>query len=254
VVEEYRSGVYVCDVIEGTQITFLTLQELGVLQPYYSPNIKYFPEETITRASGQGVFRVAHRESGIVLTYNTGLITGEQIPKSYEDLLDPRWKNKGAISGQQGAKNWVGAMLEAHGEDFVKKVAQQRFDVHKVSSTALLDMVVAGEYIFTPTSYDTTTIINKRKGAPLEWVPLEPVFANAGEVALPKYSSHPHAALLLLDFYLSKKGGELQKAGGYYSNHKGLPGGATYKKYYGAKSIKAFRKWDEVFNRLFLDR
>jgi iron(III) transport system substrate-binding protein len=186
--------------------------------------------------------------------YNTKLITLDQVPKTNQDLLHPKWKGKIAIAGSDTGQNWMGTMLVAHGEDFVKKLAEQKFDVHMVSGRAILDMVINGEYICSPTIFDSHAINSKQQGAPCDWVPLEPVHMNVGQIALYRHSPNPHAAMLFIDFELSKESAEIHKAAGYSPTRKDVVGVKTYKKFYGAKSVEEAMKWDELFSRLFLKK
>jgi len=83
---------------------------------------------------------------------NTTLVSKEQAPKTYQDLLDPRWRGKmawnpGSIAGALG---FVGATLtsmgDARGIDYLKALSAQRIVNIEASSRAILDQVIAGEY------------------------------------------------------------------------------------------------------------
>ncbi len=252
--EEYAAGKHTADLLGVTQEGGIVMREKGILQPFYSPNLFYIEEGAISKAPDEGAFSAGHYENGHGLGYNTKLINREQVPKTYQDLLNPKWKGKVAIAGSNTGVNWMGAMFLTYGEEFVKKVAQQNFDVHMVSARAILDMIINGEYIFSPTTTDAHVIKSRQEGAAVDWVPLEPVPAYIGQIALYKHSPHPYAALLFIDFDLSKEVGELYKANGYNSTRKDLSGEKTYKKFYGARSTKEALEWDELFKRLFLKK
>lgn len=256
ILEEYKVGSYLCDVIEGTQLPMLVLQKEGIIQPFYVPNLIHIQEEAITKSFGEGALRVATRESGIGLAFNTKLITREELPKSYPDLLDPKWKGKGkvAIGFDISGRSWMQAMLVTHGEEFVRRMTDQSFDIQAVSSRGILDMIINGEYKFSPTIFDSHVSESKKKGAPVDWLALEPVPVNLGQLALPKHSSHPHAALLFIDFELSKEGAEIHKATGYSPTRKDVTGVKTYKKFYGAKTVEDQVKGAELFDKLFLKK
>ncbi|MFC1817396.1 ABC transporter substrate-binding protein, partial [Thermodesulfobacteriota bacterium] len=254
VLEEYKAGRHNVDIIEITQAGELSMEEGRILQPFYSPNLAYIVEDTIRRASGGGVFSAGHYESARVLGYNTQLITRGELPKTYQDLLDPKWKGKVALSPGMGTVGWIGAMLFSHGEDLVRRMAKQNFDVHMVTSRGVLDMIIAGEYVCSPSMTDAHVIKSKKHEAPIDYLRLEPSHVNLGQIVLPKHSSHPHAALLYIDFDLTKETGELYKATGYVSTHKDVPGEETYKKYYGPFSTKQYAQWLELFSELFLKR
>ncbi|MFC1816906.1 ABC transporter substrate-binding protein, partial [Thermodesulfobacteriota bacterium] len=250
----YKSGKYTVDVLGPSQGGEIVLKEAGVLQPFYSPNLDYIEEDTIIRAPDGNAISAGHFHSGISLGYNTKLITKDQIPKTYRDLLDPKWRGKIAIVGSLTGVRWMGAILAAHGEEFAKQIVNQKIDVHMVSGRALNDMVIAGEYVFSPTIYDSHVNLSKKKGAPVDWSPLEPVACQLGEIALPKHSAHPHAALLYIDFDLSKKAGEIYKAKGYNSPRTDVIGVRSYKKYYPFKTTEEVTKLTKLFDKLFLKK
>lgn len=251
VLEEYKSGRYLCDVIESAQL--IHVAKTGVLQPYYSPHQAAIDEGAMQKAPGEGYLTVGFREGGLVLAYNTKQISRKDIPKTYQDLLDPKWKGRMAIAGSQSGVSWMSVMLVTYGEDFVKKIAQQKIAVHMASGAALQGMVENGEYIFSPTTLDSYVVTAKQKGAPIDWHPLEPVYVNLGEMALFRQPPHPHAAMLFIDFELSKEGAAIHKAAANYtSTRRDVPGAATYKKFYGAKTAEEAAEWSSLFKVLFV--
>ena len=149
---------------------------------------------------------------------------------------------------------WTGTMLVAHGEDFVRRFAQQKVQVHQVSGMTLLDMVIAGEYEFSPTLFDSHVLKTKKKGAPVGWLPLEPVHVNIGQMALSKHAPNPHAALLFIDVELSKTSAEIHKAAGYAPTRKDVSGVKTYKKFYGIKSLEEAKEWINLYEQVFMNR
>ncbi|MFC1815998.1 ABC transporter substrate-binding protein [Thermodesulfobacteriota bacterium] len=255
VLEEYKAGRFVVDVIALSQSGQLVLGEAGLLQPFYSPELAYIEEAALKRAPDGGVFSAGHYESAKVLGYNTRLITREELPKTYHDLLDPKWKGKKvALSGGAGTAVWMGVILETYGEDLVRRIAKQDFVLQMVTSPGVLDMIVGGEYLFSPTMSEPHVNLIKKKGAPADWIPLEPAVVYLMQTFLPKRCAHPHATMLFIDFYLSKESGEIHKAQGYVSNRKDVLGESTYKKYYGPFSTKQFNKWIKLFDKLFLKK
>lgn len=252
--EEHKSGKDLADVIESAQLVHFMLQKAGAVQPFLSPALAIIEEGAMKKAPGEGYLAVGFRESGIGLGYNTKQIAQKDLPKTYQDLLDPKWKGKLAIAGSETGPSWMGTMLATFGEDLVKRMAQQKFDVHMVSAMGLLDMVINGEYQFSPTIFESHVINSKRKGAPVDWLPLEPVYVNLGQIGLTKQPPHPHAALLFIDFQLSQESAAINKAAGYLSTRKDVQGTATYKKRYGLTSAEEGAKWSEMFSLLFVKR
>jgi len=254
VFEEYRAGRVLSDIVGLTQDGTLLMQEAGMLQPFYSPEIANIRDDAVTKAPGGGFYAAGHYMNGRGVGYNTKLITKEQLPKTYRDLLDPKWKGKMVISGDTSAAGWMGTMLELYGEDFVKQLAKQDFQVHMVSARALLDMIVNGEYAWSPTIADSHVDLAERKGAPVDWIPLEPVSCFLGQVVLHKRAAHPYAALLYLDFDLKKESGEMFAQEGYFSPRKDVPLKRSYKTYFGPFTTQQAKKFDDLFAKLFIKK
>jgi len=253
--EEYKAGRNLVDTIEGTQNIMFFSQEAGIVQPFYSPNLAHIEEEAITNAPEGGAYAVAFRLGGLGVGYNTKMLGKEQVPKSYQDLLDPKWKRKLVIAGTDSAVNWAGLIYQTFGEEFLRKIAKQEFVVQTVTASALLDLIISGEYAISPTIIDSHVFERRKAGAPVAWVPLEPVRVNVGQIAVAKHAPHPHAALLFADFELSKESGEIHQRVGYDSFRKDLPPlELRYKKYFGNPSAAALKEEYEIFNRLFITK
>ncbi|MFC1816102.1 ABC transporter substrate-binding protein, partial [Thermodesulfobacteriota bacterium] len=152
--EEYKAGKSVCDVIEGTQMAYLMFLQVKLLQPFYSPNLAYIEKNATIKAPAGGFYASSFRLAGVSIGYNTTKISSAELPKTYHDLLNPKWKGKVAIAGSSTGVNWIGVIKDTQGENVLEQIAQQRFDVHMVSGRAILDMIIAGEYALSPTIYD----------------------------------------------------------------------------------------------------
>lgn len=252
--QEYAAGRYAVDVIEVTQSGEVILEEKKALLPFFSPNLAFIDGEAVKKSPGGEALAAGTYESGRVLGYNTKLVKREQLPRSYKDLADPKWRGKVALAGSSSGVNWMGTILNFNGEELVQKIAKQNFDLHEVSARAVLDMIINGEYVFSPTCSDSHVIVSKKKGAPVDWIPLEPVQVNSGQVMLPPNPPSPHAALLYVDFNLSREVGELYLGTGYDSPRKDIADQKTYKKYYGPDTTEQFAKWLELFNKYFLKK
>jgi len=255
IMEEYGAGKHLFDVIEITQAGNTIMRTAGIAHSFYSPELAAIEEGALTKAPEGGVYAAPFRTSGIGLGFNTKLVSKEQVPKTYRDLLDPKWKGKMAIAGESTGVNWMGTVLETQGEDVVRKLAKQDIQVHMVSGRALCDMVINGEYALSPTIFDSHVAESRAKGAPVDWMPLEPVHVNLGLIGLARYILHPHAALLFIDFELSKEGAAINKQGGYNPMRNDVPPlMKPYKKFYGSKSVEQTRQWSDLYNQLFLTR
>jgi len=254
-VEEFKAGKHLLDVMEGTQTNMLILQEMGIAIPFFSPQFAFLEEEALTMAPTGGAYAAAFRTSGIGFGYNTKLLPREELPRTYQDLTNPKWKGKLAVAGSDTGINWAACIYHNYGEDLLKKIAAQGFAVHMVSGQAMLDMVINGEYVASPTIFDSHVFGSRKKGAPVAWVPLEPVRVNIGQVAIAKHAPHPHAALLFADFELSKESAEIHRSVGYDNFRKDVPPiDQRYKKYFGKNTMADIKKEHELFNRFFVKK
>ena len=84
-----------------------------------------------------------------VVAYNSDLVANADVPRSYEDLLDPKWTGRLGISASQdGGPAWLGAMLATRGDrdgwDYLTRLAGQNLRSFNASPRAVLDLVAMG--------------------------------------------------------------------------------------------------------------
>ena len=140
----------------------------------------------------------------LVSAYNTNLVKKADLPKSYQDLLDPKWKGKIAIEADDS--DWFSGLVEAMGQEkglkLFRDIAETNgFSVRK-GHTLLTTLISAGEVPLGLTNFNYTAEQFKKKGAPLDWFTLDPLVAHPNAIGLPANAPHPHAAILLFDFIL----------------------------------------------------
>jgi iron(III) transport system substrate-binding protein len=206
ITQEAQAKRYIVDTIETTFPILKVLQDLKLLAPYFSPHLAQYPDDVKEKANKDLVYWATDRESYISVAYNTNAVQGNAVPKNYEDLLKPELKGKiGFATTDTGART-IAAMLKSKGAEFVQKLKAQQISLHSVSGRAILDMVISGELGVSPTVFLSHARVSISKGAPIKWVPMDLVPANAGGVAIPANAPHPHASLLFGDFLLSPDG------------------------------------------------
>ncbi len=131
------------------------------------------------------------------------------MPRSYNDLLQPRWKGR-KISVDDTYATFLQGLIAVWGKDkaldYLKKLAEQEPVVMR-GSTVRVQLAAAGEF---PLVIAYANIIQylAEKGAPIDWVPLEPAVISVNTVMAGAKASHPNAAKLFIDFTLSKEGQE----------------------------------------------
>jgi len=218
ILAEGQAGRIQADIFDGLS-NMLPLQEAGLLAPFSVPNSADYPPE-LKAKDGYWNAEIVYV---FTLGINTELLPKDRAPKTYQDLLDPRLKGKMAWNGASviGALGFIGNILATMGEDkgmdYLRALAKQQIVNLDVSSRAVLDQVIAGEYWINLMTLNNHAVISARKGAPVDWVKLEPVPVSLDSVALLKGAPHPHAAQLLLEFLLSEEG---QKV---FQNNEYLP-------------------------------
>jgi len=141
-----------------------------------------------------------------VQTYNTDRVNKEELPKSYEDLADPRWNGKLGIEAEDWG--WFGTIVETMGQEkglatFKRIISTNGISVRK-GHTLLAQLVATGEIPFALTVYSYKPPQLKDKGAPIDWMTIPPVIAQMHAVAVTARATHPFAAALLFDFFLGE--------------------------------------------------
>jgi iron(III) transport system substrate-binding protein len=206
IMQEAQAKRYILDTLETTFPVLKVMQDLKLLQPYFSPHLAAYTDDVKEKADKGLVYWSTDRESYIGLSYNTGSIQGNAIPKSFDDLLKPELRGKIGFTTTDTGARVIAAILSAKGAEFVQKLKGQQISLHPVSGRAILDMVISGELGVSPTTFLSHSRVSIAKGAPIKWLPMELVPTNAGGVALPVHALHPHAAILFGDFLLSPEG------------------------------------------------
>lgn len=255
VVEEYRAGYEKVDAFELASHGLIVPRDENILQPFQSPELAAFNPDAVESKRHW----VMVRESYTGIGFNSKLIASDQAPRNYQELLDPRWKGKMAISGvSTTAVNWVGTMLIVQGPDFVRKLGQQNIRVYNLTGRALANLMSAGEVALSPTIYNSHIAASADKGAPLAWAAPGPVPVTDTGVAIARKAPHPHAAMLLIDFLMSKEGQSLYRGLGYDSARMDMAGpGAPVQKLYLTNRpdyIGDYENWMKVYQENFVRR
>ena len=163
------------------------------------------------------------------LAHNTQLIPKEQAPRTYQDLLDPRWKkafvwNPNAMTGAWG---FIATVLRHMGDDkgmdYLRKLAKQEIVPLPIATRAVLDRVIAGEYAMGLEMVNAHAAISVAMGAPVRWVPLDAVTTTLQVAGVTTGAPHPNAGRLFLDFITSRAGQEVFREANYIPMHPDIP-------------------------------
>src|SRR6266850_1594422 len=224
ILAEVQAGRVQADIFDGIS-NMVPLKRAGLVVPHGSPTAGKIPADLKDREGYWISILLYVFSPGI----NTTLVSKEQAPKAYQDLLDPRWRGKmawnpGSIAGALG---FIGATLmsmgDARGMDYLKALSAQRIVNIEASSRAILDQVIAGEYPIGLMMFNHHTVISAQKGAPSDWLALEPVPVAFDAVGILKNAPHPNAARLLVDFVASEDGQKVLQQADYLPAMSSVP-------------------------------
>ena len=185
-----------------------------------SPEMEALSREKILQAVNSPVHKdlqpgsvPAHREWAATLlsvwvqAYNTQLIKKGDLPRTYKDLLDPRWKGKLGIEAKN--QDWFASVVDVMGggekglKFFRDLVAQNGISL-RTGHTLLTNMVIAGEVPLALTLYNYMPEQAKKRGAPIDWFALEPAVARSNAIGVARRAPHPNAALLFYEYMLGE--------------------------------------------------
>lgn len=198
---EARGGRFAVDAIETGAITMESLQREQLLQPVDSPAFADLKPEAI-RPHHEWI---GTRYNVFVAAYNTGAVNKADLPKTYADLANPRWKDKLGVEAE--SSDWFGTLTEAMGGEggvalFRDIVAKNGISVRR-GHTLLANLVISGEVPLAISTYLYRMAQLKAHGAPVDWFTIPPVVARFEGVGVARHAPHPYAAMLYFDFMLT---------------------------------------------------
>ena len=219
VLNETRANKPVSDVVACIAPPIEALRRENVLQEVISP----YQKDLIPSAVPAHHQWVSTLQYVLVQAYNTNKIRKEDLPKTYQDLLAPKWKGKLAIEGAD--HEWVTSVIndmgEANGTRFFNDLAAGNGLSVRSGHTLLTNLVASGEVPLALTNYQYSPAQLKAKGVPIDWFAIEPVVTIADAMGIPKNAPHPHAALLFYDYMISPEAQSiLAKKIGYVATNK----------------------------------
>jgi iron(III) transport system substrate-binding protein len=199
---EARGGRFDADVVQNNAPEAEALHREKLLQEVRSPYLK----DLVPQASPAHKEWVGFTIDVFVAAYNTTKVKKEELPKSYHDLLDPKWKGRLGIEADD--QGWFATLSQAMGEQQTHKlfsdiVATNGISVRKGHSL-LTTLVASGEVPLGLTVYSWIPEQMKQKGAPIESYAIQPVIAQFSTVAMLKKAPHPYSALLFYDFMINE--------------------------------------------------
>ena len=185
-----------------------------------SPEMEALSREKILQAVNSPVHKdlqpgsvPAHKEWAATLlsvwvqAYNTQLIKKQDLPRTYKDLLDPKWKGKLGIEAKN--QDWFASVVDVMGGGekglkFFRDLVAQNGISPRTGHTLLTNMVIAGEVPLALTLYNYMPEQAKKRGAPIDWFALEPAVARSNAIGIARRAPHPNAGLLFYEYMLGE--------------------------------------------------
>jgi iron(III) transport system substrate-binding protein len=206
---EARGGRFAWDVVVGRGEMVLPLMERKLLASYRSPESKMIDTQLVDKEG----YWAAYYVNSYVMGWNTKLLKKDDVPKTYEALLNPKWKG-GQISLDTEAYGLFEGLKGVWGKEktlaYFRKLASLD-PVLKRGNTERVQLTVAGEYPLI-VAYNQTIQRMTSRGAPIDWLPLEPAVTQVNPAMIGAKAPHPNAARLFYDYILSKEGQEQLRA------------------------------------------
>jgi len=217
-VTEARANRFDLDIVDTNGPELEGLHREKLLQEVKSPYVA----DLVAQAIQPHREWVGTRLNIFTAAYNTKLVKKEELPKTYEDLLDPKWKGRLGIEAEDF--DWfsgvIGELGEAKGLKLFRDiVAKNGISVRK-GHTLLTNLVASGEVPLALTVYNYKAEQLKNKGAPIDWFAFPPAIARPNGIGMLRRAPHPHAAVLFFDFMLSDGQGLLAKRDFIPTNRK----------------------------------
>ena len=251
-VTEARGNRYTMDVAETNGPELESMHREKLLEAVKSPYLADLIAPAI-RPHGEWV---GTRLNVFTQAYNTSLVKKEDLPRTWEDLANPKWKGKLGI--EQEDSDWLAGQYAELGEAKAAKVFKDIVATNGVSvrkgHTLLTQLVVSGEIPLALTVYNYKAEQLKGKGAPIDWFSIGPAIARPNGIGVAKKAPHPHAAVLFYDFEISPEGQKILAGRDFVPTSKKVdtPLNKIPMKFVDARvSLDEFQKWEKLYEELF---
>jgi iron(III) transport system substrate-binding protein len=212
-IAEAQSRKVQADVVSQSGFDFHGVLQKGVFDIYNSPERAALPGEY---KDDKGLW-VMNAATLNVIGYNTRLVPAANVPKSFWDLTDPKWK--GQLLMDENESKWMAGMITYYGEaktvDLLRRLATQDIQF-RVGHTLIQTLAAAGERPIVVVAFANGVERLKKDRAPIDWVAADPIIGLTFGLGLAKDAPHPNAAKLLIDYLLSKEGQEIIADAGYF--------------------------------------
>lgn len=216
VLAELRARQSRTDLITSNAV--VELREAGAVLSFRSPVLDQFAQED---RDPDGYSAPLYFVNYGLAAYNTNQVSAADAPKSYDDLLDPKWRGQMTFaSSASGALFFVSFLRMSWGDekakDYLQKLSLQKIVGRTESARTVLGMVASGEHKIMINPFLTHVGELARKGAPLAVLMVNPTPVSSTPVLMAKTAPHPYATMLLIDYLLDKEAQGMLRDAGYF--------------------------------------
>jgi iron(III) transport system substrate-binding protein len=204
VVAEARAGRHLVDVIKPSTDLVPVLLDAKVLGNYETPVRAVYPSHA--KASYYTNMNYAFR----IFSYNPRKVARKEIPQSWDELLQPRWKSE--ILFDESSLEEVVSLMAVWGKektrDYFSRLSRQDLLI-RVGRDTTTQMMMAGEAPLAVTTYAYNSESLKAQNAPIDWVAQDLIPTLIYPLTLARNAPHPYSAALFYDFLISEQGQQL---------------------------------------------
>ena len=205
-ITEARGRRHGFDVIETNAPEMEMLAREKLFSEFHSPYLADLPPQAIPKHR----LWIPDRVNFFVVAFNTNKVKREELPADYRGFVDPKWKGRIALEATDA--EWMATLVKLWGPkdamDYFRQLAEMKPDMRK-GHVLLAELIAAGEIPVGLTAYHSNAESLKKRGAPIDWVPMKPVVARPQGIAVGRDAPHPNAALAFVDFVLSPEGQQI---------------------------------------------
>ena len=186
----------------------------------------------------------------VLPAYNKQLVPAKDVPKSWDDLLNPKWKGKIGVSSatHHMARLAAGPWGEEKATNFVKALTKQDLILGRLGE--IYSRLLLGEIVVAVSLSDSEIKSEKNKNAPVVFAEqVSPLIAPAYHAGVPKNAAHPKVAHLMAAYLTTP---EAQKIWEKYAGQSSafIPGTVAYKYVQGKKVVYMSQDQAEMIDRL----
>jgi ABC-type Fe3+ transport system substrate-binding protein len=225
IMNETRARRPMADMVDGTT-ALAPLLDAGLVAVFRPVEAARYPEDSKDPAG----YWTSPNVYYYTAAYNTNLVSAAEAPKTYDDLLDPKWKGKMAwtydLTGG-GPPGFLHNILTIKGQEkgieYLHAFAKQEPAMIAAAQRVVLDKAISGEYPIALMTLSYHSTISAAKGAPIQWLKMPPMIMSPNTISVLKNAPHPNAARLLIEFILSTEGQTIMAANDYMPADPGVP-------------------------------